>query len=1383
MTSINPLAVSDRLSDAYRRYLGSLISPNDPDLAAALSGEINRLAGAREGLVKGPYLELTPAYLQGASARELIDSGALGAEFARLESEHFSLARPWYSHQVASLEQIRAGRNVVVATGTGSGKTESFLLPILDGILREPEKSLSTPGVRALLLYPMNALANDQLKRLREVLAETPEITFGRYTGETLERRPDAEAKFRTQHPNEPLLPNELLSREGMRKNPPHLLLTNYAMLEYLLLRPEDSELFSNPSAEGWRFVVVDEAHVYDGANGAEIGYLLRRLRERVASGRNIQAIATSATVGSDLARAAKFASDLFGAPFDASQGDVVTASHKQLFREASWGTFDAASISPGQTLRGLVADARAAGATGETDFDVVAGEETVRELHRLGTGKPRTLSDVLPRLSNQQLTAEQLTTLVDLAAQAKDPEGTPALAAKYHLFARATEGAFTCLSESGPHLSLARRENCPDCGWCAFELAACRRCGGVHLVGSERIIDGVVHFSPKAAGVNRTVWMSFDRSDTDTLDEDDVVLDEAVLDDASEVGLCLRCGSVASKAGGLCAAKGCGARTVRTSRVARSGNSSPRCMECGAYGPRTIRRFESGNDASVSVLTTALYQELPGAASGASSHLPGAGRKLLVFSDSRQQAAFFAPYLEQSYQRLMERQILARAVGGAQFEGEAAATEDIASKARLIATRAGYFPEAWSSLRRQTAAETWVQAEVMALDDRQSLEGVGLVKWRMREPGATDSLRPLLTAGFTEREALDTVQALVRTLRLQGAVAALENVDIKESLFEPRLGPIYVRRVGGDPRRRVLSWSPTSSGPIRRSNTRSWYLSRIFATMGLDASEAGMALDGLWNLLTNPTGEFSLWFVHPQTQDLGAVSQLDPTALEATLMREEDPLWRCEKCGGVGNINVRDVCPRFRCDGLLAPWALSRDGKDEGHYRHLYRTLEAIPLSASEHTAQWTSEEAARIQQEFIDGKINVLSCSTTFELGVDVGELQSVVLRNVPPTVSNYIQRAGRAGRRTDSAALVLTYAQRRSHDLTVYADPAKQIAGAVRTPVVPTGNPRLAERHFFSVALAAYWRDVFQSSARQFRSVEDFFGVADGAATSAAEEVAAWLTANKPRLDSSIANLVQSTGLARADWDWQKWTGNLTALLASVQRDYRADVELYEDLLHTAFDERKGSQGDYYKRVLKTIRTRSLLGFLANRNLIPKYGFPVDTVEMRIPGGLADSGKLDLARDLSQAIFEYAPGTRVVAGGKLWTSVGIARQKERENPPVFYRICKKCDSYTESPQDNRDPCVVCGADPTGVPHKYIEPRFGFIAGSESERPGESAPRASWRGETRIAKDGSIVDSGIVDLPRGQIALQVMERAAMVKINAGPSDAGFKVWGLLHG
>src|SRR5690606_16010743 len=156
------------------------------------------------------------------------------------------------------------------------------------------------PGVRALLLYPMNALANDQLRRLREVLEPFPEITFGRYVGDTEHREAQAQEQFKQRFPGASPLPNELLSRDQMKATPPHVLVTNFAMLEYLLLRPDEQVFFDGPTGEHWRFIVLDEVHVYDGAKGAEIGMLLRRVRERVhrsAKGR-LTCIGTSATLG-----------------------------------------------------------------------------------------------------------------------------------------------------------------------------------------------------------------------------------------------------------------------------------------------------------------------------------------------------------------------------------------------------------------------------------------------------------------------------------------------------------------------------------------------------------------------------------------------------------------------------------------------------------------------------------------------------------------------------------------------------------------------------------------------------------------------------------------------------------------------------------------------------------------------------------------------------------------------------------------------------------------------------------------------------------------------------------------------------------------------------
>src|ERR1019366_2349162 len=191
----------------------------------------------------------------------------------------------------------------------------------------------------------------------------------------------------------------------------------------------------------------------------------------------------------------------------------------------------------------------------------------------------------------------------------------------------------------------------------------------------------------------------------------------------------------------------------------------------------------------------------------------------------------------------------------------------------------------------------------------------------------------------------------------------------------------------------------------------------------------------------------------------------------------------------------LRGVCPTLACAGELT----AGRADDDGHYRTLYRQTAPVPLVAREHTAQWTGLEASGIQQRFLAGEINVLSCSTTFELGVDVGALSAVLLRNMPPTTANYIQRAGRAGRRSDTAALVVTYAQRRSHDLSRYQAPESMLTGQVRAPYVPLGNPRIDRRHAHSVALAAFFRDARDNGRQEWKTAGDLFlgGVRPGGA----------------------------------------------------------------------------------------------------------------------------------------------------------------------------------------------------------------------------------------------------------------------------------------------
>ncbi|NOT63413.1 MAG: DEAD/DEAH box helicase, partial [Acidobacteria bacterium] len=317
---MNAIEVTQTLHRNYIRYLLTTfnVGRTELELADALQRE-----WAKPGaLFRGPFLEFNPPYAHGHSLRELTEAGVVSEALCRLrediaEAHQRPLPpdRPLYVHQESALRHVLANRNLVVASGTGSGKTECFLIPILHDLLTD-----SSPGVRALLIYPMNALVNDQLERLRNLLKGTG-ITFGRYTSELEEYESEGRRK------NDKAPENEIVSREAMRghikhsSHPPQILITNYAMLEYLLLRPQDAPIFASGL---WRFVCLDEAHTYTGAQGIEVSLLLRRLKHRLGKqAGELRCIATSATLVRDDADAAvQFATHLFGEAF--TRDDVI---------------------------------------------------------------------------------------------------------------------------------------------------------------------------------------------------------------------------------------------------------------------------------------------------------------------------------------------------------------------------------------------------------------------------------------------------------------------------------------------------------------------------------------------------------------------------------------------------------------------------------------------------------------------------------------------------------------------------------------------------------------------------------------------------------------------------------------------------------------------------------------------------------------------------------------------------------------------------------------------------------------------------------------------------------------------------------------------------
>ena len=415
----------------------------------------------------------------------------------------------------------------------------------------------------------------------------------------------------------------------------------------------------------------------------------------------------------------------------------------------------------------------------------------------------------------------------------------------------------------------------------------------------------------------------------------------------------------------------------------------------------------------------------------------------------------------------------------------------------------------------------------------------------------------------------------------------------------------------------------------------------------------------------------------------------------------------------------------------------------------------------AQEHTAQIENEEARRRQDDFKQGRTHLLSSSTTFEVGVDLGDLDVVFLRNVPPEPFNYTQRVGRAGRR-DKPGLALTYCRRNPHDLYHYADPEDRvIAGRVQPPRMRMRNEKIILRHMVAASLSAFFKEVGNSG--RFRNVEAFLG--DWSSPRAKADVRAFCLGNAG-LKDALRTIVpedmhETVGLSTDDWV-DRICGP-ESRFARVEAEVCSDYARMEELRQELFQKRK-STGRIEAR-MKTVSREPTLNFLSRKAVIPKYGFPVDVVELDTQS--ENSGGVALQRDLSQAIAEYAPGGRVVANKLEWASYGVKRVAGREWRVLHY---KYDDARSFRQWEEEDPSVPNDA------RTYLIPEFGFVT-KWSDKPKEPQGRAQRFYTTRPFFRGFNHD----DCPKTQTVLGVevtqAQPGTLVILCEGKNRDGFYI------
>ena len=1417
--SMNPRTTTDKIKMDYRSYVSSILTVRDREISRLAKEEVKHT-----GFVKGPFLETTLPFKEGKSLKELAEDGLISKEFAKMGKRVHYEDWKLRIHQQHALEHIiNDNRNMVVSTGTGSGKTECYLYPVFNELMREKEQGKLDAGVRALLIFPMNALANDQQKKLRKLLADYPDITFGRYTGETAhakknETPEEAEARLHKeydiqhQNDNDPdsrkSIGNELMCREYMAKNPPHILLTNYAMLEFMLLQPNTAPFFDTDMAKNWKFLVIDEAHTYKGANGTEIGFLLRRLKERIRHHMTepFRCIATSATLGTEGGKdaLAAFAAELFDEPFDGS--DVITTERQE--RKAGKDSRDFAPaeyIELKEKVADLPEDER-----GKYLYEKLLPDSRIIKLYDSLKERPKDIievsSYVFADIKDNTLREQALIDLIELAAAAKPSEFESALLpARYHLFVKSLEGMFV---EYYPRkrVFLDRKEKYNDGTgeYSVFEMANCQKCSQEYILGKTISNNHKSYLVQTSSNEKPEYYFISDSEIDEVFDEDDALEEKASFSSLDKYHLCLACGRISEFAENIdynCCKTADQSKvvTVYNLKYSGKGKESNCCPACGATKEGLIKRFLTANQPATFAVAKSLYDAIPprpinGDKKKESSDdlfdddlfgdlepsnngideqvIDESGRKLLIFSDNRQEAAFFAGFFEKKYRQAMWRKIILNCLKEAGEEG--LSVDDLISKAKQMADKEGLYAldlvelsnnnmdaNLMSNEQKKAMAAHYIMQEFISPDIATGLEGMGYIQIMPVEVEQVVKKDAVSRYGVTGgRNIWNVYRFVFDTLRQKGTVSFPSEISPEDDFFSPRNHAGYFRTTGNETLYRkgyVYGFMPSEGHKNKRS---AMFLKILNKTEAREENEK-LAVENLqkcYDDIMNSLKKMG-YVIDGPSSDSGQVYGLNHKRWMVKYITPEETIYRCKKCGKIFTYSVLNICPELKCDGELEEIKAQEIRKDN-YYDKLYGGKQFIPMVAREHTAQLATKTAGEYQKLFEEGAINVLSCSTTFEMGVDVGELEATFQRNVPPETSNYIQRAGRAGRRTSSAAFSVTFARRNSHDMTFFQKPSEIIAGKIAAPLLEIDNEKIAVRHLNSVVVAAFFRErpeFFMEKTKRIVSFDDKdnMGV----------ELKKYLD-SKPQdlLDSlhGVFNEKLCKMLGVDDWSFTKEIvgedGKLNIAIRERESNIAGLMELKKNVSAESTDKELGDARAVTK-LIETLDDEGSINFLSAKGVLPKYGFPIDTVSLDIINNKnKDAEKIDLSRDLSMAISEFAPPAEIVANGKQWKSYAINTIPDKSWPTYIYHECPNCKKIfppkgdvTEVTIDIDDAveiCSVCGGELK--PRKFIVPMFGFST-SYSDKPrqvGESRPRAYYSTQTQFW-----TDEGLTELQKQEV------------------------------
>ncbi len=1327
-------AITNRLLDYINtEYLGK----NDV-LRRACEKELQSVGT----VFQEPYIGANPAYLE-------VEDGLRQADLAEdvknillnMAERKLGVFRNPYKHQLEALEAFYQGRDLFVATGTGSGKTECFMWPMVSKLVLEQMHSPETweiRGVRAIMLYPMNALVSDQLGRLRRMIGNEENgfhsllnemvpgrrvPQFGMYTGRTpyfgraeeaqnreladtiekdiLGQSKEVKEKLRElgKYPSKKDLAAfvqrlrkqendltdpmdaELITRHEMHQYCPDILITNYSMLEYMLMRPIEKEIWkktrswldSDPSHK--LLFVIDEAHMYHGSSGGEVALLVRRLLYKLGIRRSqIQFILTSASVppGKEKEEEIRqFACDLSAQRVDENKFILIRGTEEEI-REKG-GEFDpevlvdydmdALQQEWSRRYPAILDFARRVGFPISFDakeektveillYDCLRRCAPMLRIMEHTRGHAVSFQELVKRAfpQGQPAAAEKATSvLLAIAPLARNAEGKVLYPARLHMLFRGLQGIYACSNPGCPQKSHESSElglgriylrkpgtRC-KCGGMIYELLNERSCGALFLRG----------FMDVSEGQNPFVWNEPGIQFTDNLKEVHFYL--IPRDGSFKPTKNMYTAYLNALTGHLDIYSGeedVGECCIRVAYSEMKVKGKPELLTFGTCPKCDKLRFEAtdfvikGNEPFFNLVSEQFYIQPPVPEYRGKAN---EGRKVLLFSDSRQRAAVLAKDLTRAADEWAMKKALTVAAAELQDWAKQNGKEPTLNILYAVFLKVAY----QNGLRffygnnEEELLEALEKMGEMYEKKGDKIKYASVIKRHfdhipdqyyehlLRQ--LCSNFRSLTDAGLCWVEPCksdeddETFEEIEEDLEEAGIEMSLEEFRVLFAAWAMEImtsqyavGP----KIDDDVRKNITMYPRLGIEDADKLPPR---IKKMLEAHGFSKAQIGV--------ITGILGRYLAQGVHTSSKYLNMNM--------ITLRFGEDHEWyKCPQCSGVFPFTLWGRCAHC---GKGIPRIMEReDFKGINFWRapvlgavHGDPQAQMTRINTEEHTAQlsykdqrhktWSTTEdfEMRFQNVHVDNDrpVDILSCTTTMEVGIDIGSLTAVGLRNIPPRRENYQQRAGRAGRRSAAISTIVTYTDNRPHDSYYFHNPEKIISGIPRTPWIDVSNKKLAYRHL-NIICATEFFDRMGTGADEesvcgffqedYDNFKDFIG-------------------GKMERDFDLETLIPE-GVAFNIEEYKK------DILGQMEHLKKSVEEFPEE-----YREEDGAE-------------KSVLYAFLERGNFPTYSFPKDVVGFYVEKERGKKIDQKPERALDIAISEYAPGRLVVINKVTYKSGGI-------------------------------------------------------------------------------------------------------------------------------